>query len=613
MTDYYKLEAAGTDFHQLLYELLPDWFCHHNTEVIYIKKRIGFALYGPKFNESVTTTNSLTLKEYNETELKTINQIYEKIIQCNENNNFITIGIIYNVIYNDEQPLSSNGIVPLPIFKLKLSTYSILYIDSCARVYKSWYDYLENNTLPKCWMLLPKNGIYQCNPFCSVTKCDSIVWLELFKSPAHKIKKTILKITDISSNVIGVGSAIGLGVMSLINPVGPIVAGAGLVGCVASGGWNIGRNIARLKDRKDHKESISPINGDALSAYIGIAGTALTMGTAGGNILLSQAVAKGVSISNGARVAYNSLLLGNLTVGGVGIIYEGLRLIDQYQTQKEVNIVDVMLFSSHVLFFSNAIISVKLAGELLGNSKGTVLEKFKNFLRSNRFEQEYAKTVGDKKSSTASVHTLEIITNASDFLTKFTNIVENPIVQSIFIDGIALVNGITFIDPLIVAVQLLTKCQDQVPTLTSESSSVNIVNGLMTLANKLYGEFSSSQSKSKKQSCNVKKYRNMFNEIAVLEDPTKIFHMLFFAGLKMAQSRTEFLNGMLDAIEFLWNYAKGNLEKNMKQSCSPVKGNSILYKLLSKIIANLFESLDEFVYALRSAFYTYMTNNKLTT
>lgn len=35
-----------------------------------------------------------------------------------------------------------------------------LFIDSCARVYQTWELYLENNKLPKCLMVIPKDGRY---------------------------------------------------------------------------------------------------------------------------------------------------------------------------------------------------------------------------------------------------------------------------------------------------------------------------------------------------------------------------------------------------------------------------------------------------------------------
>nr|XP_033333647.1 uncharacterized protein LOC117224652 [Megalopta genalis] len=617
-----QVKDFAVKYHQFFYELLPDWFLYGYTDRTYIYERIGFALYGPPdYDEHKELNNDnadlCTFKGYNKDACKTITKIYKKILQSNGGNNFIQVGIIYIVVFDHEQPKNLtnssdnclNRTFVLPIFKLKLKD-TILYIDNDARVYKNWEDYLENNTLPKCMMIIPKEGIYQCNPYLPVTKWSSTVWIQILPSPSCKAVKAVLKVVDISSSVVGIGSTIGLGVASLLTPVGPILAGASLIGCAVSGAWNIGRSIGRLVDRSNHVESISPTNGDALSAYFGIASSALAIGTNGGAMLMTKAIARGARIGDIAKVTFNSVVISNLAVSGCGIAFEGYRLIDQYQTQKKVNILDVMLFSSHILFFSNSLIKSKLASELIGASRGTVLEKFKNFLRSDRFEQEYARVLGNKSSSTGIIHNLKKITSGTEFLNTFSKIARNKSYQSIFFDGMVLLNGITLLDPFVVAQELLTS--GVISLVNPESSPLNkqIVAGLTTSVKDLLREFYwDKPSTSKTQSYDVKQFSSMFNEMAFMDNAMSILRMMFKVATKVVQNNFDPASCLSDAIKFLWEYSKANLRGSATKACAPLKGNPFLYDLLTKIIENLFDFVDDIVCDLHLGFSSYMMHS----
>nr|XP_033334675.1 uncharacterized protein LOC117225312 [Megalopta genalis] len=273
---YHKVQykELAVKYHQLFYELLPDWFLYNYEDHRHIRQRVEFALCDPHdFDKYKKITNDYadisTFQEHDKEIQGIINKIYEKITFIKE----------------------------------------------------FWTDYLENNTLPIRMMVLPQDETYQ-----------------MLKSPACSPVTT----TDLDSRAM-------------------------------SGGWTIGRSVDRLVDLSQHKESISPINDNALAAYFRIASLALSVGINCGTILLSKAIANGSSISNVAKIAYNSLLISNLSISSLGIAYEGYRLIDQYQTKKEINIFNAMLFSLHVLFFSNSLIYAKVAGKLIGTSRGITL------------------------------------------------------------------------------------------------------------------------------------------------------------------------------------------------------------------------------------------------
>ena len=224
-----------------------------------------------------------------------IDKIYDKVIECGSSEdpeNSILCSIIYNVIFNEEKSKqdaekkiaeakaaeeakakekTTEGktseekkakekdednvepelqVYPVPIFKVKSwkpeveknaeriveRIETIYYIDNTGRVYIDFLDYLNNNTLPECTMVLPKDGRYQMDPASfpnmdlMATKPDEIltkVWLEIVESPASNFSAKLLAHGDIVTAVAGVAS-ICVGVAALLTPIGAPIAVAGL-------------------------------------------------------------------------------------------------------------------------------------------------------------------------------------------------------------------------------------------------------------------------------------------------------------------------------------------------------------------------------------------------
>ncbi|CAK9802013.1 hypothetical protein ANTPLA_LOCUS3046 [Anthophora plagiata] len=397
MKDLMKL---ATECQQFYYELLPDWFQYEAGNYELMRHKIGYGLFGPpnidKDAQTSTIFDSFALESnwqndtfnvvYSKDMCKAINAIYIQIIEHGRRHadNFIYLGIIFNIIllHKDSKKLSKKSnesseeaipVCALPVFKIKKDNCEVWYIDSEARVYKSWNDYIQSNTLPKCTMVLPKGGFYQCNPSYKVTKYVSTVWVESMDSPACSVKNKVLQGVDIAANVVSVCTGVGLGIASFMTPITPAFIIAGAVYTGISGSWIVGRNSQKLVDLATHKQSIHLTNKNALSAWLGISSSILAFGTSGGTMLLSKAITSGNTITAAARLAYNSVLLSNLTVNGIGIVFQGYCLINKYQRQKEIDILDVIVFTSHVLFFSNTLMNVRLAGELIQTSQGQLL------------------------------------------------------------------------------------------------------------------------------------------------------------------------------------------------------------------------------------------------
>ena len=77
-------------------------------------------------------------------------------------------------------------------------------------------------------MILPKNGLYQCNPNYKVTEYFSSVWIEILDSPACTFKNKVLKGIDVAVNTMSIITSIGLSAASFLTPIGPTILTTGI-------------------------------------------------------------------------------------------------------------------------------------------------------------------------------------------------------------------------------------------------------------------------------------------------------------------------------------------------------------------------------------------------
>lgn len=609
------MERLAIDHQQIFYEQLPNWLQYRYDEYNYIKQNIGFALFGTQAVTEISDKRSQ----------KNINKIYENIIKYNRRcSGTISIGVIYNVIFqhvvnnetvkkNNESTQEIEEICAVPVFKVKQYNNEILYIDHNARIYQSWSDYLSNNTLPQCVMVVPKDGVYQCNPGCEVTEHSSFVWLHTLMSPACGFTNTVLDNIDTASNILGVATAITLGVTSFLTPVGPILAGAGLITSGICGSWNLVRNSQKLIDRSNHNESINPLNRNALPIWLNITGTSLTLGASGGTMLLSKAIANGSNITTVAKTAFNSLIVGNLTINGISVAYQSCRLIDKYRENGMIDVSDIIVFSSSVLFFTNSVLTAKLAGEYMELSKGTVFEKFKNALRFNRFYKEYNRIKGFVTQERSGDITYEVKSISS--IQNLMNGLKN-LKLTFKIDKIT-VSGIRLIDPIVVTEWLLTvglaKLNNKKYDSTSKYASEMIT--LTNLMSHLLQKFFCNRKNSKGQYTMDNKLNNVacFNEILTelkhINNAPDILKMIFKISEIMIQFSNKPEQLLHNAVFFVWQYCRANLEEYCKNSCFSYK-NSNLDKWINETVTFIFDVIHVISFELYSAFRTYISNTE---
>ncbi|KAK1129990.1 hypothetical protein K0M31_019679 [Melipona bicolor] len=641
-----KIKLAK-EYHQCYYELLPDWFQYDSDDYEIIRHKIGYAMFGiPEIvddTEIPTTSENDTLVNnnqnnvcnkivYDKTMCKIIDTIYQQIIKFGRDNanNTIYLGIIFNVVIlhaaqkqsnkkDDKSNEESDNMCIVPIFKLKTVTLGISYIDNEGRLYKTWKDYITNNRLPQCTMILPKAGLYQYDPNYKVTEYISTVWVEILDSPACNVKNKVFKGIDIAANTMSVATSLGLGTATLLTPIAPVVFTAGLIYGSLCGTWIIARNSQKLVDLAKHKQSISPVNKNAFPVWFEIGTTALSLGANGGTMIMSKALTKGSTIGVVAKTAYNSVILSNLTLNSVGIVYQGYCLIDKYRTKRDIDFLDIVIFASHVLFFGNALLNVKLAGELIETSNGSILEKFKGALKVDRLTEQFNKMSAyvdsTQNRSEGIVCKIRQFVNREDFLNGLTQLSWRENLPSVkYKDSYIIINNRIFIDPVDFTGSLLTVgtvafnlINSHSPMATTERNDVMIK--LKLLLRQLLKDY--YVDSTNEEIPDVKYFDDILREMKYFNNAVDVLTKCFKITMIIVEHCNEPKQFLCDAVYFTWTYCKANLKKYNVNLSSSSRNN--VFDALAKIVTFLHECIEVIGNDLFSAFYAYMLNTKLTT
>lgn len=644
--DVLKTEAIqlGTKCQQNYYELLPDWFEYDSTNYNYIRHQVGYALFGhPQINQNKKDPTACTVPNteydifdsiiYDKNSCRIIDKIYQQIIKYGRKHNDCTIylGIIYNMIvfHQKSQKTSKEAdskpneqiseINATPVFKIKKDINTVWYIDKEGRIYKNWKDYLTNNRLPKCTMILPKDGIYQCDPHHEVSKYTSMVWIETLDSPACAISNSIISALDIAANTVAVSAGIGLGVATLVTPVGPALLTAGLIANGVSSTWSIVRNSQKLVDFSKHKQSINPINKNAFPAWFGMGSSVLTIGASGGTMLLSRATRAAVqskNIGTAVKIAHNSMV----TIRGIGVVYDGFCLIDKYQADKKIDIADVTFLISHVLFFGNILINTNLAIELIESWRGTIFEKFRTILRFNRLTKEFKK-FGKSKDLTAQnnsegiIYRLKKAINTEDFFGDLKRTNWNKKFHIKYEGGKVIVNNVALIDPMVFMWHMLTigttgfnlmKSFVRKDHQTTDDIHIKLKQVLIRLLQTYYSDQAISE-----QYFDIDRFEELIGEIKYMTNPKDILIKIFKIStivISRCNSPEQFLN---EIIYFLWTYCKVTLKEHVANINSKINENTgrCISDLITTIVTCIYDYIDSIGDDLFAAFYTYISNH----
>ncbi|XP_011050274.1 PREDICTED: uncharacterized protein LOC105143571 [Acromyrmex echinatior] len=664
---------------QYLFENLPDCTIYKDNEYEYLKQNIGFAIFGPPENINSTSTeedhcycktenlNNADVVEtvgYSEDAQKVINKIYDRIRTSSietDDSGSIYYGVIYNMIFRPKTNIKpkkkevkkeadedmqinrqkiDDFVMPIPIFtirnKKKYETtkkakqentstgdevqYETLYIDVTSRVYKNWTDYIENNKLPECTMVLPKYGFYESDPAYCPTEDYSTVWLEILESPSCKWNVKLCKGMDVASTVVGFGT-IGLSIAALFTPLAPVVAVSGVAAATATSAWSFGRNTQHLVDRRKHEESIHVFDKEAFTNYLSMAGTAFGLGAMGGSAIISNVVARGMTVNTLARVAFNTVQGGSLILSGIGVIYQGHSVYDKYK-KKTVDVIDVLNLATHLMFFYGSVVKIQFASDIIESTQSKIINDYKNDIVTKRIRKKFNKIV--KKA--AENNTCKISENAEvilyikhrrDLLSNQpvtnggnrTDSTSHNIVWSINRGGLK-VNGITLLDPIEFVTRLIKlgifigidQNASSDPSNNDNELIEKLTKVLCDLLSKLY--VSDDCPKSKKLPV-VPDFEPLIREMSFLQINKNYFEMLFKITEKLIKRSKNLDDFLLLTFTFVWQYCKANLKQWGMTLCPQSVCSN---KILQRIIIAIFEAIDMVASNLCDAFEKYIAS-----
>ena len=366
----FKKEARNSQ--QEYCDLLGDreWDVIESWEWNIFRRKVGFGIFGPP---SSTPSSDNQNTGYNKEQLEVIEKICDQLV---ENFNFRNKNIHFACIFVVMKVFDKR--YTIPVFKAKReneSSSQSVFVDTGARKYTSWDDYLSNNTLQKCIYCYPTRGLYENNS-------DNEVHVSFGTSPACDFISRVFSIFDsVSTFVTLTATGVGVAALCTVPIAGPIMA-ATVVAGVSTSAYGVTRSTYALYDRATHSQSIGLKDADARSCWLSIVGSSL--GFAQGRMIASMTntARAGEVMGKAGRIAFLIVQTGSLTVNGIGIVHGLAVLIDKGE-RNELTPLDVFQFSASVLFFTNAAINFKTASHIIKEVQHDVINTHREGLSKN--------------------------------------------------------------------------------------------------------------------------------------------------------------------------------------------------------------------------------------
>ncbi|XP_058797829.1 uncharacterized protein LOC131668031 isoform X2 [Phymastichus coffea] len=302
--------------------------------------------------------------------------------------------------------------------------------------------------------IVPKDGFYQGNLKETWLETSSPVWVEL-----HNNNKSnqIINAIDHASTLVNIGS-VGIAVAATVNPITTPIAVAGCVGGTLSGLWGGSRAVKELVDRSNHGQSISITNKQAMPVWLRVVGNTLGIAASSGSTLLSKAIHTGTSISKGAQITHDAIIISNLFVNSIGAGYTFMHLVQQYKQNREISTKDVFFLTAHILFICNSVVNMRFASDIIKSDQNQILKNYEKSLRSDRHRKEFRRlmrntgtNISDEVSRNEQIiRSLTKISNKDEF---FATMVQNHKLfastntQLSFTDGQIQINGVSLVSP----------------------------------------------------------------------------------------------------------------------------------------------------------------------
>ncbi|XP_044727793.1 uncharacterized protein LOC123291542 isoform X2 [Chrysoperla carnea] len=409
-------------------------------------KTVGYALFGPPsiLNESETDAG------YTKKQQEKIDPIYQAILKYGSYDRLPGVIYMATIFVFGEKLNSKNGdVFQVPVFRIrkchkklpeydcylqlcdakaygqyiveKTVNYCTVFIDDDARVYESWQQYLENNTLPKCKMYVPTDGKYQARILDE--KKEMEVMLDIKLSPSCTLLQRAANTADIVGTVGGIGSMAICGAAAIpAVAVAPVVLGGAAVVATATGVYSACRAVAGLYNRKKHKQTVGLKNAEARGHWLNVGGGIAAGTAAGASQLISRTVSSGATVGMGTRAFFNIATGANLIVNGSAVVNSLYVFKVKHDNNERISNLEIIQFTTSMLFFAHAAWNVRTANTFINETQANVLMEYEANLSSknkrsmfNKALLESERTKGTQAGRAEMIRGLKTITNHDEF------------------------------------------------------------------------------------------------------------------------------------------------------------------------------------------------------
>ncbi|KAI4499130.1 hypothetical protein M0802_005713 [Mischocyttarus mexicanus] len=654
-TDWHwnQLLEKAVAYQQHFYELIPNWTIYKRDDYKLIKQNIGYAICGSPNNQSnsdsrnyayidneniTDDTNINDLVRYSPEMEKIIDNIFTKILKYGNqqsNNDSIQYGIIYNMIFRNKvtsqrEMKDKEEIIGVPVFKIKHyvgsnknnEDYNVWYIDIKGRVYTNWKDYILNNNFPKCTMVYPKDGYYKSNPEFNITPSCSTVWL--IAQDSYKCSSRAAVIHNIDNTIHGIGTTInvGLGVASLFTPAAPLCAAillqTGMAAMGVQGTWTAAKCATDLYDKGAHDESISPFDRNNLSSWLGLVGFTVGVTFIGSTVLLKNAAAEGVAVSRAAMMAYDIILVSNISINLVGVGNKTYEIYNKYNESGKIDTIDIVYLGTHLLFFMNSVINIKFAKDIIDITQGEVLKEFEKNLRDDNLRQhyEYAKKKANMEFNENKMEeNAAVIRNIKTYY-KMNDLIEAPnnswitrLISSLYFEeGKLTLNGIVLIDPMSVVVTIGIQFLKNINKSNSQTTIDNSHSLTKLLEMLLTNLYTSNDCPSTSRIPIVNDFECIINELKNINNSVDILPFIFNTAVTILKSKNK-IELLVEACRFIWDYIKEHMKNegyDIFNNSENSNNNSNFIYYMESLFHAIFEAVDSMVQRFFNALQQYI-------
>ncbi|XP_068087029.1 uncharacterized protein [Anabrus simplex] len=373
----------------LLYRFgADDWDLYKKSKRNYLEKTVAYALFGPP--KSLTLVDNEGIIGYEPKQIENVRNVCASIIRedvhSEDEDGDTWMSIIFVCTEIPVHKKEDLLIATVPVFRVPKKIVghpdSVRFIDSNARVYVNWNDYLLNNPLPKCNICYPKEGIYKAD-------INGNVILEFGQTPSCGAVQRLLTIVDQTSNVVTIGTSI-ITVTSLFHPLPEhlltVTAWAsGIIGI-----YGAIRSSATLIDRLRHNQSVGFDNQESRNCWLSLSGSAVGLVSTSAMNALQKLVKSGQQVNKIHQHTVTALSMCSVAITGLGVVNNGFVLHEKYK-EKSLTALDVYQFTTSAFFFAHSAINIKTAGTIIAETQNNIMEVYQGTSKSHKHHRKFSK------------------------------------------------------------------------------------------------------------------------------------------------------------------------------------------------------------------------------